>query len=27
VEKPEASASPWKLAWRPAQRWTGLQSP
>jgi oxaloacetate decarboxylase alpha subunit len=25
--KAEASASPWKLAWRPAQRWTGLPSP
>jgi oxaloacetate decarboxylase alpha subunit len=27
VEKAEASVSPWKLAWRPVQRWTGLQSP
>jgi oxaloacetate decarboxylase alpha subunit len=27
VEKAGTSISPWKLAWRPAQRWTGLQSP
>ena len=27
AEKAEAGVSPWKLAWRPAQRWTGLPTP
>ena len=26
AEKAQPEASPWKLAWRPAHRWTGLQS-
>jgi oxaloacetate decarboxylase alpha subunit len=27
AETAEAAVSPWKLAWRPAQRWTGLPTP